>query len=369
MSVSLRDELIAEIKSTPKQAISFCKYMEQALYHPRWGYYQRNKNKLGRHGDFFTNAHVGELFGQVLSLFFKDWLDKNPSLTEWTIAELGAGDGRIAEQFGQGLIAMGIPPDKISYYLVETSPWHQRLQKERLSKSPINYQLVYRLKDIPASPFSFVYSNELVDAFPVYRIKKEHGQFLEACVTVSENKPYLKETWFPLSEDKWNRKDMDKWLAGLEEGKEMALCLAACDWLREIADWMNQGVLLTIDYGGLQEQLLRKQKTVRGYRGHQVLDELYDAPGETDLTYDVNFSHLINWGKEAGFGSFQFLTQSQFLMNAGILQFLPTGPANDPFGKEAKRIRAIKQLIHPETMGEVFHVLIQTKNLPLAKNK
>lgn len=367
MSTSLRDKLIRDIKSTPKQAISFHQYMEQALYHPKWGYYQREKNKLGKNGDFFTNAHVGQLFGQVLSRYFGNWLDKNGSLSDWTIAELGAGDGRIAEQFGQGLIEMGVPPEKISFYLAETSPYHQRLQKERLSASPVNYQLVNRLSDVPESPFSFVYSNELVDAFPVHRIKKEHGKFLEAYVTVSENPPYLKETWLPLPEDKWTRENTGKWLMELEEGREIVLCLAARDWLRETADWMKQGVLLTIDYGGLQEQLLQKQKTIRGFRGHQVVDELYDAPGKMDLTYDINFSHLIEWGMEAGFGSYQFLSQFQFLMNAGIMQFLPTGPVKDPFGKEAKRVRAIKQLIHPETMGEAFHVLIQTKNLPLPK--
>ncbi len=367
MSGSLRDELIRVIQSTPKQAISFRQYMEKALYHPKWGYYQREKNKLGKSGDFFTNAHAGQLFGQVLSRFFGNWLDKNGSLSDWTIVELGAGDGRIAEQFGQGLIAMGLPPNKISFYLAETSSYHQRLQKERLSACPIKYHLVNRLSDVPAAPFSFIYSNELVDAFPVYRIKKEHGEFLEAHVTVTENNPCLKEIWLPLSEDKWGSKHVGRWLTELEEGREMALCLAACDWMREIADWMNQGILLTIDYGGLREQLLQKQKTVRGFRGHQVVDELYDAPGEMDITYDVNFSHLIEWGMDAGFGSYQFLSQSRFLMDNGILQFLPTEPVKDPFGKEAKRVRAIKQLIHPETMGEVFHVLIQMKNLPPTK--
>ncbi|MBA4601186.1 class I SAM-dependent methyltransferase [Thermoactinomyces mirandus] len=367
MGVSLREELIWKIKSTPNRAISFRQYMEIALYHPRWGYYQKETDKLGKSGDFFTNAHVGRLFGQVLSRFFGNWLDEYGSLTDWTIVEMGAGDGRIAEQFGQGLVEMGISPDKVSFYLVETSPYHQRLQKERLFASPVNYQLVHRLSDVPASPFSFIYSNELVDAFPVHRIKKEQGKLLEAYVTLSESKPYLRETWLPLPEDKWNRGKLGQWLMQLNEGSEMALCLAARDWLREIADWMEQGVLLTIDYGGLQEQLLQKQRTIRGFRGHQVCDEFYDTPGGMDLTYDVNFTHLIEWGLEAGLAPCQFLSQFQFLMNAGILNFLPAEPVRDPFGKEAKRIRAIKQLIHPETMGEVFRVLVQTKNLPLTK--
>ena len=362
MSVSLLDELIREIESTHRHAIPFPRYMEKALYHPAWGYYSKEQVKLGKKGDFFTNAHVSDLFGKVLSRFFADWLKKNQIRSDWTIIEWGAGDGRIAEQFAQGLMEQGFPPEEISFYLVETSPYHQQLQKERLSSSPVGFKTVSGLSDIPARPFSFIYSNELVDAFPVHRIKKDQGKFSEAFVTTMSQEPYLQETWIPIPEDSPIRKQTDKWLMKLKEGQEMEICLAARDWLQEIAGWMNHGLLITIDYGGTGEQLLQKGKTIRAYQAHQVFHELYTDPGEMDLTYDVNFTHLIEWGRKAGFTGEQLWTQAQFLLQAGVLNWLPDAPAKDPFGEDAKRVRAIKQLIHPETMGEAFHVLIQTKS-------
>jgi SAM-dependent MidA family methyltransferase len=362
MSDSLLAGLIQEIESTRRRAIAFPRFMEQALYHPVWGYYAKEQTKLGKKGDFFTNAHVGDLFGKVLSRFFADWLKRNQIRSRWTIVEWGAGDGRIAEQFAQGLMEQGFSPEAISFYLIETSPYHRRLLEERFSSSPVGFQTVSRLSDIPARPFSFIYSNELVDAFPVHRIKKDQGRWTEAYVTTMNRKPYLKEEWLPLSEDSPVRQQMESWLRKLKEGQEMEICLAARDWLREIAGWMEQGVLVTIDYGGTGEQLLQKGKTIRAYQAHRICHDLYSDPGEKDLTYDVNFSHLIEWGREAGFTGEQLWSQSRFLIQAGVFDWLPEAPGRDPFGEDAKRVRAIKQLIHPETMGEAFQVLIQTKS-------
>lgn len=77
-------------------------------------------------------------------------------------------------------------------------------------------------------------------------------------MTTMNRKPYLKEKWIPLSEDSPVRQQMESWLMKLKEGQEMEICLAARDWLQEIAGWMEQGVLVTIDYGGTGEQLLQK---------------------------------------------------------------------------------------------------------------
>jgi SAM-dependent MidA family methyltransferase len=56
------------------------------------------------------------------------------------------------------------------------------------------------------------------------------------------------------------------------------------------------------------------------------------------------------------------------LLKYGILDFLPHSAPRDPFSPEAKRTRVIKQLIHPQAMGEVFRVLLQAKGLPIQKN-
>ncbi|MFS8513894.1 MAG: SAM-dependent methyltransferase, partial [Planifilum fulgidum] len=48
-----------EIASSPERAIPFRRYMELCLYHPRWGYYRREKTKIGKDGGYYTSSHVG----------------------------------------------------------------------------------------------------------------------------------------------------------------------------------------------------------------------------------------------------------------------------------------------------------------------
>jgi SAM-dependent MidA family methyltransferase len=44
--------------------ISFAEFMEQALYHPEYGYYTAARTRIGKNGDFFTSSSVHSCFGQ-----------------------------------------------------------------------------------------------------------------------------------------------------------------------------------------------------------------------------------------------------------------------------------------------------------------
>jgi SAM-dependent MidA family methyltransferase len=150
----------------------------------------------------------------------------------------------------------------------------------------------------------------------------------------------------------------------LPEGHILEWPQAAHTWLKEVAAWMDRGVLVTIDYGAcLDELLTRPGGTLRGYREHRIILDVFDSPGETDLTVHVPFDLLIEWGEEEGLRFLTLKTQTEFLLDAGILNELPGGQVVDPFSPEGKRVRAIRQLLHPETMGEVFRVLVQGKGL------
>src|SRR5690349_12843749 len=48
--------------------------MELALYCPVYGYYEKEEDRIGRGGDFFTNVSVGSLFGELLACQFAQWL-------------------------------------------------------------------------------------------------------------------------------------------------------------------------------------------------------------------------------------------------------------------------------------------------------
>ncbi|WP_145962209.1 class I SAM-dependent methyltransferase [Thermoflavimicrobium daqui] len=358
MTTSLQQIVIDEIKKSSRRALPFSRFMELSLYHPDWGYYQTKQMKLGKEGDFFTNAHVGDLVGKVLGRVFHKWSHK-----PYVIVEMGPGDGRLTEAVIGSLLQLGVSPDMIQFFLVETSDYMRQCQQKRLSGLPISCKWASHILELPKVPFAIVYSNELVDAFPVHRICQVGENLQEVCVTFDEDQEIFHEVLAPLSTTALQHFIQDFEIK-LTEGQVIEVNLQAYDWLKELASWMETGYLLTIDYGGTQEELfnsVRKNGTIRYYRHHQILDDPYSLFGEIDMTSHVNFSSLMKWGEELEFQTVGFQTQGAFLLDQGILDLVPVVPASNPFSPEAKQMRAMQQLIHPDGMGEVFRVLVQKK--------
>jgi len=50
--------------------ISFETFMEQALYCPVYGFYEREADTIGRQGHYFSSVSVGPIFGQLLAWQF-----------------------------------------------------------------------------------------------------------------------------------------------------------------------------------------------------------------------------------------------------------------------------------------------------------
>lgn len=340
--------------------------MDWALYDKKWGYYTSQQKKLGKKGDFFTSAQVGNLLGRIIARFYLRNFQHVGNSDSRTIIEWGAGEGEIAYAVGETLLQQGVNSDQIHFYLLEKSGYHRGIQQEKLAQLPIRFHWVETLQDIPSTSFSFLYSNELVDAFPVHRIKKEEGILYLSHVTLDEY-GCLRERWLPY--DEWDE-DLLKLGKQVPEGHVAELHLSARNWIREWARWMNDGIVLTIDYGGHSSELLtRRSGTLRGFRKHRLIDPFAHPPMEMDLTAHVHFDYLMYWGEQAGIKTIFYGTQSEFLLQEGILEEMPKAASMDPFSPEARRIRMIQQLIHPQAMGDVFHVLVQSKGDLLGKMK
>jgi SAM-dependent MidA family methyltransferase len=66
----LSEIIRAEIAATG--VLSFPRFMGLALYCPDFGYYEQQKDNVGRRGDFYTSVSTGELFGELLAFQFAD---------------------------------------------------------------------------------------------------------------------------------------------------------------------------------------------------------------------------------------------------------------------------------------------------------
>src|SRR5258708_6253861 len=75
---------------------TFYEFMDLALYHPLYGYYQRPAPQRGRSGDYFTSLQVSALFPEIFAdalLAMRQTLDSD----QFTLLEMGAGHGEFLE--------------------------------------------------------------------------------------------------------------------------------------------------------------------------------------------------------------------------------------------------------------------------------
>src|ERR1019366_1829569 len=157
----------------------------------------------------------------------------------------------------------------------------------------------------------------------------------------------------------------------LEEGQQAEVCFEACDWMESAGRALDRGFVLTIDYGheaGILYDQHHNRGTLLAYRDHTVTENVLDAPGEQDLTSHVNFTALDLWGRGAGLGRAGLVTQSEFLVALGRANEF--GDLYEPGQTEIAKLRArllLKNLIHPEGLGEKFQVLIQHKGIEKPK--
>jgi len=204
------------------------------------------------------------------------------------------------------------------------------------------------------------FSNELVDSFPVSIVTRSKGRLREIYVSLHDEK--LQETTGPIR-DPAVAAAVARYAKELEEGHRVEVNLHATRWMLSVAEKLSRGFVLTIDYGDLASRLYtadRPRGTLMAYRGHVASDDVLKAPGEQDLTAHVNFSALIDTGKEAGLGCLGFTTQERFLMTLG--ESTAFGDLYDSGQTALQQLDArlkLKRLIHPEGMGAIFKALIQ----------
>ncbi|KAB2338508.1 SAM-dependent methyltransferase [Cytobacillus depressus] len=343
------------IMGHPLKRITYAEYMELVLYHPQYGYYMREKDKVGRKGDFITSSNIGDIYGKALAKWY--FKEKNERKLPPAICEIGGGTGRFAKAFIDEWNRIGEEP--IQYVLLETSPYHRKLQQEELK----SYDFVKQIDDLEEIfPFEgLIFSNELFDAFPVHIIENHDGQFMEVMITIQNDQ--LAETIVPL-----NNRQISTYLAEsglkLKNKQRIEIPLSMGDMLYRMSKALSRGLVLTVDYGYTNEEwteLGRSKGSLRGYYKHQQMNNVLLHPGEMDLTSHVHFDSLIRIGKENGLNFESNWRQDEFLLTTGILEDLQDHYDPDPFSEVSKRNRAIRSLIMPSGMSASFHVFLQKK--------
>ena len=343
--------------------IPFDEFMRECLYHPVHGYYSRAG--AVRFGDYYTSVDVHPIFGRLLARQFAQMWELLGSPRPFVLVECGAGVGRLAGHI-LDFCASALPEfyDALEYVVVERTAGRRAEHAARLAEH-VTRGRASSAADSPRSiAAGCIFSNELLDALPVQRVVMERGALRE--ILVGWNGARFTDVTGEPSTPALASYFREQGIT-LTEGQQAEVGLEACDWIENAGRALERGFVVTVDYGHEAPALYSEHHnrgTLLAYREHIVSERVLESPGEQDLTAHVNFTALDLWGNRAGLARTGLVTQSQFLMALG--RGNEFADLYEPGQTEMEKLRArllLKNLIHPEGLGEKFQVLIQHKGI------
>jgi SAM-dependent MidA family methyltransferase len=356
----LRQKIEQEIRE--RAPIPFSRYMDLCLYDPELGYYSRNAEQFGKAGDFYTSSDVHAVFGRLLARQFEEMWRTLGSPEQIELIELGPGRGLFAQDV-LGWSEKKFPDffGALRYVLIESSPALRERIQETLRGQLESGKAELKAQHVSgeaSAPNTIVFANEFFDALPVellsvrgsLRIDARDGRFIE--------------TWAHPSPEELEF--LDRYSVHPEPDERIEATLAAQQFMDRIAASIQRGFLVTIDYGYAREEQLagRHRGTLKALRQHSVSTNPYEAPGEQDITADVNFTALAAAAERHGMHTQKLITQSQFLLGIGEAnQFADAFEECRLPQERAKVALQLKHLVTPAGMGESFHVLIASKGV------
>ncbi|HEY0098490.1 MAG TPA: SAM-dependent methyltransferase [Pyrinomonadaceae bacterium] len=366
-SSPLAERLRQQIERTG--AISFRDWMAAALYDEREGYYCRpDRTRWGRPdsgGDYRTSPELSPLFAATFARYFAALYSELGSPVEWTILEAGAGAGDFARVLLETLERTHPRVFQATrYYLAEISADARKRASETLAAFASRVEFCQNNLRGLSFDAGLIFSNELLDALPVHRVRQRNGQLRELCVGLDEARNF---NWIE-REPTTTRlaAHFSRLKTTLAEGQVAEVNLAAEDWLADAAPVIKRGYLVTVDYGAeaaeLYQSTARSEGTLRGFRAHQFVADLLARPGEHDLTTTINWTGLKQAGEEAGLETISLQRQDEFLLRSGFLEELERLTAQQPTEAERLRLRlGAREMILPNGMSRSFQVLVQKK--------
>ena len=337
-------------------AIPFSRFMEIVLYAPGLGYYRAGWRTFGTEGDFVTAAEISPLFASAVARQVEQALS---SLGTRDVIELGAGTGAMAAQM---LIDL-VPKGEVRYRILELSSALASRQRETIcARAPDALSCVSWLDALPEPGFrGVVLANEVVDAVPVERFEVTADGISAHCVGFDAGRPV------------WRSQPAEPWLVEVVESVQQEIGYtfpvgyvseigpARCAWAASIAERMERGLVLLMDYGFPRRELYhrdRREGTLRCHFRHRRHDDPLVLCGLQDITAHVDFTAIA---RASGLQVAGFTTQSEFLLGCGLLDLLA---GIDPGSPEFVRLTGqIKRITLPGEMGEAVKVMALTRGM------
>jgi len=326
----------------------FSEYMQEWLYGDE-GYYRRFRD-IGKGGDFYTAVSSSAFFGASIAQMLYRKIEAGEFPRDGRLVEIGAHRGYLLADMIQWLYTCDPSlVETMHFATVERQEPVRRAQQEYFAErfgSGVRLEQFDSL-DSMRVPHAFFVSNEIFDAFAceLYR----DG-------TRAEVKDHAVE-WVEAEPELQAFAERHRLVRG-----EIAVGYEA--FARRVAHAAERLEFVSFDYG---EKYVRNDFSIRLYRKHETfplfdesvkLEEFYRV---ADITYDVNFAHVIEAFEEAGMKLEGYETQARALVRFGLLEILEQYHAQARTEDYLREVDRIKTLIAPTIMGDRFKMVHFTR--------
>ncbi len=337
--------------------ITFAEFMEVALYHPLYGYYTSGE-RIGAAGDYYTSSSVHPAFGALLSIqLFQMW-DLLGRHVPFTVVEAGAGNGLLCRDIVAGASRLAGEFSRSLRYVCVDRRALPGLERDVPGVSRVASELLPLRGTVGC-----ILSNELLDAMSVHQVTVEGGELRENYVALDGHTLTIKagEPSTPLLKQRFESLGVE-----LVEGQTAEINLAVDDWVNDVAQSLDRGFVLTIDYGRLAEDLYSPSERFRGtlttFRNHLQTDRPLDRIGQQDMTSQVDFTALARAGERAELDLLGYTTQSNFLQNLGLTNLSQRPPTGEGRRNSQQDRMGMRELAKPNGLGN-FKVMALAKNM------
>ena len=352
--------------------ISFYDYMNLVLNDINNGYYGSGKANLGSKGDFVTSPSMSDDFAFLLSKQIYEWLiqlkSKSNCDDKLSVIEFGAGDGNLMS----GLLEYFFINDKkilknVCFIIIEPNRGMIKKQQKNLEKYlKLGFDILWRsLEEFEDRSLNgVVLANEVLDALTVERIINSKGKIHRQGVSIDKKSGRL------FFEEIAITQELEKSIASAQEKLDINIPpefapegwttewhIDNKKWLKAIYAKINNGILLIIDYAKEAKRyysLSNSNGTLISYKNQQIVENIFESPGDCDLTSHVCIESLIYDSETLGFETIGIVKQGEALLSLGLAErlFEIQNELKDDISKALSRREALLRLVDPICLGD-----------------
>jgi SAM-dependent MidA family methyltransferase len=342
----------------PPRALPFCDFVDDALFHPRWGYYSTGGVRFGFGGHFDTYPlALSPLFGRMVAQYAFGVWRRGGTPARFEICELGAGNGQLCldtllwtHERSRHDRMWKVFADRLRYRILERSSALVARQRQQLG--PLGESVRWSRSDpahgaVRGSPFcerGVVVANEVLDCLPHHQLVRGRNGNPSVVFVVAEldgrplsrvglaaamahaerrSRVRFREVLVPLARLPRLGAFVGRYQSALlTENAPRAPAFASPRievLLRNAARLYEHADGLWIDYGDTCATRRRAGASRRMFVGPPRSGaRVYDDPGHDDITFMVDFSAVMDAARANGWSVVYYGPQAELARRARV---------------------------------------------------